>query len=1374
MHLHFERNVNAKCDCTILSLSWMGKVPDELPEEEGWKLNRNNYYQEGWLATGNVRGVVGVTFTSSHARRPHELPLRTNYNLRGHRSDVILVKWNEPYQKLASCDSSGVIFVWIKYEGRWSIELINDRSTPVTHFSWSHDGRMALICYQDGFVLVGSVAGQRYWSSMLSLDARITCGCWTPDDGQVYLGTASAQLVVMDVHGAMVSQVQLVAEGGITSMAWSCEKFKMEEGEDNTDSNTGHVLAVALGNGEIVLLRGHDDVSPVRIKTGLRGNTLAMEWANSRELLAVAGTLVAEPNEPADAPPYKNVVKFYSDAGILIYTVPIPYTQARVSALTWGHAARRLFVAAGGAVCTARVWRVVAPLQLLARVRAAAALRDPRHAARLPLPPRLQPALANLFAHTIRCNVPETNELRRFVSRPPSAGGRLHCTMLRHDDEEAGAYTLYLEHLGGLVPLLKGRRTSKIRPEFVIFDPQAEGSECVGGVFARESSSSSSGAGSSSSSAGSEGRAGSAAAGPAGGERSRAAPRTPRLTRRQRDNNDSCSSDTEREEGCSGSPRLQRRRRARERRKVRSHSDKDDAPDELAYIDSLPEDVRLVEVTSNIWGTKFKMHGLAKNVPANLGQVTYKTSLLHLQPRQMTLMITELRDDYPVGPDPNFNPNIFSEDEEEVFPNNDTNSPSHTNNNVRRKLTLNERMNNANNIINQNESFSNNNSNGPSLARAESYDEFPYIDTSEVNNVSNVNEVYSTPVRHPPQSTERRVNNTASVPNRHAISPLRCESSVPTLQSPKNAVAPTDIIFERPSPQTVTCGGRGDFCGGRTDYSVRGDNVSLKGNISEQQSFSLNLTLEPSRQVTIKKCDNHVTDNCLSKLRKNICSRGESASYETRILKTLCNKNYEHEVHPDAMSRRADTLKNLQQKGEDLKFIDEETPVDTTINNLTDKVREVRVPRTTTVVPISPVCANVPVYDTMTRSCSVGYLDLVDPQVLHAQVSLSALRGEPPRRLILVNNKRHKRPKRHFRTGDMKQTETIKTPSLKKCGKSKSLDSSELSLTVEKSKRQSRVDTVNLKGDSASANSSSRCNSTGGEDNSGTSAEESGRVSRRSKKEKHVCSVCQQKCPYKNCIAEPGPYTCVVCSARAAATVRSRPRPPPPDSDSDYSKYYSSLEQLAIRLLATRSRAPRAARAGAERESSSAPASPRPARAAPAASSPASPAPHQPRRHRYSSASPIRQLLNSPLLNRRRNKKPSESSDEESAGGYSEVNSRNYRDLETFQKAQLRNKIKRAGGVPAAATSSERSSRRQLMMHNKAPMWNENSQVYQLDFGGRVTQESAKNFQIEYHGKQVMQFGRIDGNAYTLDFQYPFSALQAFAVALANVTQRLK
>jgi len=46
--------------------------------------------------------------------------------------------------------------------------------------------------------------------------------------------------------------------------------------------------------------------------------------------------------------------------------------------------------------------------------------------------------------------------------------------MLRHAVEPVPCYTLYLEYLGGLVPLLKGRRISKIRPEFVIFDPQSQ------------------------------------------------------------------------------------------------------------------------------------------------------------------------------------------------------------------------------------------------------------------------------------------------------------------------------------------------------------------------------------------------------------------------------------------------------------------------------------------------------------------------------------------------------------------------------------------------------------------------------------------------------------------------------------------------------------------------------------------------------------------------------------------------------------------------------------------------------------------------------------------------------------------------------------
>lgn len=41
------------------------------------------------------------------------------------------MRWNEPFQKLATCDADGGIFVWIQYEGRWSVELVNDRGAQV-------------------------------------------------------------------------------------------------------------------------------------------------------------------------------------------------------------------------------------------------------------------------------------------------------------------------------------------------------------------------------------------------------------------------------------------------------------------------------------------------------------------------------------------------------------------------------------------------------------------------------------------------------------------------------------------------------------------------------------------------------------------------------------------------------------------------------------------------------------------------------------------------------------------------------------------------------------------------------------------------------------------------------------------------------------------------------------------------------------------------------------------------------------------------------------------------------------------------------------------------------------------------------------------
>ncbi|XP_070705408.1 tubby-related protein 1 [Pempheris klunzingeri] len=76
-----------------------------------------------------------------------------------------------------------------------------------------------------------------------------------------------------------------------------------------------------------------------------------------------------------------------------------------------------------------------------------------------------------------------------------------------------------------------------------------------------------------------------------------------------------------------------------------------------------------------------------------------------------------------------------------------------------------------------------------------------------------------------------------------------------------------------------------------------------------------------------------------------------------------------------------------------------------------------------------------------------------------------------------------------------------------------------------------------------------------------------------------------------------------------------------------------------------------------------------------------------------------------------------------------------------------------------------------IELHNKTPVWNEESASHVLNFNGRVTQASIKNFQI-VHNKDldyiVMQFGRIADDIFTLDFNYPLCAVQAFAIALSS------
>ncbi|OAY61758.1 tubby-like F-box protein 3 isoform X2 [Manihot esculenta] len=88
-----------------------------------------------------------------------------------------------------------------------------------------------------------------------------------------------------------------------------------------------------------------------------------------------------------------------------------------------------------------------------------------------------------------------------------------------------------------------------------------------------------------------------------------------------------------------------------------------------------------------------------------------------------------------------------------------------------------------------------------------------------------------------------------------------------------------------------------------------------------------------------------------------------------------------------------------------------------------------------------------------------------------------------------------------------------------------------------------------------------------------------------------------------------------------------------------------------------------------------------------------------------------------------------------------------------------------------------------LVLRNKAPRWHEQLQCWCLNFNGRVTVASVKNFQLvasaengvgrQEHESVVLQFGKVGKDVFTMDYQYPISAFQAFAICLSSFDTKI-
>lgn len=98
-----------------------------------------------------------------------------------------------------------------------------------------------------------------------------------------------------------------------------------------------------------------------------------------------------------------------------------------------------------------------------------------------------------------------------------------------------------------------------------------------------------------------------------------------------------------------------------------------------------------------------------------------------------------------------------------------------------------------------------------------------------------------------------------------------------------------------------------------------------------------------------------------------------------------------------------------------------------------------------------------------------------------------------------------------------------------------------------------------------------------------------------------------------------------------------------------------------------------------------------------------------------------------------------------------------------------------------------------LILKNKAPRWHEHLQCWCLNFRGRVTVASVKNFQLVAsipesgtesmvqtssssqidREKVLLQFGKVGKDVFTMDYRYPLSAFQAFAICLSSFDTKL-
>ena len=109
------------------------------------------------------------------------------------------------------------------------------------------------------------------------------------------------------------------------------------------------------------------------------------------------------------------------------------------------------------------------------------------------------------------------------------------------------------------------------------------------------------------------------------------------------------------------------------------------------------------------------------------------------------------------------------------------------------------------------------------------------------------------------------------------------------------------------------------------------------------------------------------------------------------------------------------------------------------------------------------------------------------------------------------------------------------------------------------------------------------------------------------------------------------------------------------------------------------------------------------------------------------------------------------------------------------------NGVREGAGMPVVNDHIGRAAKKRVLTNlmelvSKPPVFVPEKGRYALNFHGRVTMMSSKNFQLvrpEDHDSVVLQFGKVGKDDFTMDFQWPLSPFQAFALTLSSFDSKL-